>query len=102
MTRRLTSSWTTSMEHYPCQMEIENSLYHTLERSTQLPVTRDDTYTDSVTPDGVLVGLCHHCPLCLNLLAYNSMPDVGETYWHCPECGWWKTSELIEALMKDE
>lgn len=54
-----------------------------------------------VTEDGVLVGI-PDCPICSRGLGYNSMPDEGETYWHCSSCGWWKTSELIEILMRDE
>ena len=61
----------------------------------------DDHYTDAVTPNGVLIGT-PHCPLCCCLLSLNSMPDVGETHWHCSNCGWWDTKELVEILMRDE
>jgi len=54
-----------------------------------------------VTEDGVLVG-APICPICFRLLTFNRMPDLGETYWHCPSCGWWETSELISMLMRDE
>lgn len=54
-----------------------------------------------VTPEGVLVGV-PDCPICFRLLQLNPMPDIGETYWKCPSCGWWKTDELIEMLMRDE
>ena len=62
----------------------------------------DDTYTDSVTPDGVLVGCCHYCPICFRQLHYNPMPDIGETYWQCPSCNWWDTGELIKMMMENE
>ena len=54
-----------------------------------------------VTAEGVLVGV-PDCPICFHLLQLNSMPDIGETHWHCPSCGWWKTDELIKMLMRDE
>ncbi|KKN54526.1 hypothetical protein LCGC14_0591180 [marine sediment metagenome] len=62
----------------------------------------NDRHTDSVTLDGILIGACHYCPICFRQLTYNSMPDVGETYWNCGSCGWWDTQELIELMMKDE
>lgn len=62
----------------------------------------DDRYTDSVTPEGVLIGAQHFCPICFRQLTHNSMPDIGETYWHCSSCGWWGTSELIKMMMRDE
>jgi len=65
-------------------------------------VTRDDRYTDSVTPEGVLIGMVHHCPICFSLLRFNDFPAGDETYWHCPNCGWWDTQELIHYMMKDE
>lgn len=54
-----------------------------------------------VTADGVLVGT-PDCPICSHILKFNRMPDEGETYWHCPSCGWWDTPELIAILMRDE
>ena len=39
------------------------------------------------------------CPGCgVLFLKYRSMPDFGETYWHCPTCGDWKTGDLNKAL----
>ena len=54
-----------------------------------------------VTSGGVLTGT-PDCPLCFHVLRHHSMPDVGEEHWHCPNCGWWETDELIAILMKDE
>lgn len=54
-----------------------------------------------VTESGVIVGT-PDCPICSRRLHLNTMPDEGETYWHCPSCGWWDTTELIEMLMRDE
>jgi len=39
------------------------------------------------------------CPECNRLLHLRSMPDAGETYWHCTGCGTqWSTPDLIIAL----
>jgi len=59
-------------------------------------------YADTVSPDGVLIGCYHQCPLCFRVLKHNRMPGLGETYWYCPECGWWDTAELIKYMMMDE
>ena len=43
------------------------------------------------------------CPACLNMLDYNPMPNVGETYWYCKPCKmWWETSFLIQCLKEEE
>jgi len=43
------------------------------------------------------------CPGCYNLLDYNPMPDIDETYWHCCPCKmWWKTEFLIQCLEEEE
>ena len=54
-----------------------------------------------VSPGGVLVGT-PDCPICFRRLQLNSMPDLDETHWKCPSCGWWETDELIGMLMRDE
>ncbi len=59
-------------------------------------------YLDTVSPDGVLIGLYQQCPICLIPLTLNRMPAEGEEYWQCSSCGWWKTEELIKLMMKDE
>ena len=39
------------------------------------------------------------CPMCGKLLSLRSMPDLGETPWHCTGCGTqWRTGDLIDAL----
>ena len=57
---------------------------------------------DTVSPDGVLIGLYQECPICLIPLKHNPMPGEDEEYWYCKSCGWWKTGELIELMMRDE
>lgn len=43
------------------------------------------------------------CPVCDQQLKLRSMPDFGETYWHCATCGTeWGTPDLIEALEQNE
>lgn len=39
------------------------------------------------------------CPECDTTLSLRSMPDAGETHWHCTTCGTqWNIVELIAAL----